>query len=132
MKINVIPNIDQIRFYAKSAMLAVQVLPPDIARDNVETGMASLLAYLDACEKGDGVVVVGVVPIERGIRLEVSRRHDQIFDLTDRYFEETEGSHIPSDLQRPIPADVENVGLHPVRGPEGSEIDFKPITERAL
>ncbi len=85
MKINIAPNLDQIKFYAKSALHVWDVLPPDIARENVIADMKALLRYLDACDSGNGVVVVGIGQIERGIRLEVSRRDGQIVDLTDRY-----------------------------------------------
>jgi hypothetical protein len=56
MKISITPNPDQIRFYARSALHAWDLLP-ERARENVTADMTALLAYLDACENASGVVV---------------------------------------------------------------------------
>lgn len=133
MKINVTPNTDQIRFYANSALLACKHLPPEAACEHVIGDMMALLGYLDAFSAGDGVVVVGVGKIECGIRLEVSRRDDQVFDLTDKYAESARNA---SDLSRktqiPTFGAVEHVRAHGDGCSAELEVDFEPHSERAL
>jgi hypothetical protein len=130
MKINVTPNIDQIRNYAKSALNVWGVLPDDLAKTNVISAMKSLLRYLDAFDKGDGIVVVGITGIERGIRLEVSRGDRQVFDLTDRYFGEGQISHVASYLQETACGNVEGMRPHSVVGAESTEVDLAVLPER--
>jgi hypothetical protein len=132
MKINITPNTDQIRFYAKSALNVWDVLPPDLARENVISSMTALLRYLDACDNGNGVVVVGIGKVERGVRLEVSRRYEKVFDLTDRYFGEAQIAHETGDLQRPVAGDVEDMRLHSVAHAESVKVDLQPSGEGGL
>jgi hypothetical protein len=87
MKININTNPDQIRHYARSALLAFEFHTPVEAQKQVVADMNALLRYLDACDHGNGVVIVGIAEIERGVRLEISRRKNQIVDLTDGYAE---------------------------------------------
>jgi hypothetical protein len=132
MKINIVPNTDQIRHYAKSALKVWDVLPPDLARQNVIADMEGLLAYLDACDRGDGVVIAGIRKIERGVRLEVSRTHNQIFDLTDRYIGQDVIPNDAADVQRPVSGDIHDVRAHGDGRAAELEVDLKPFGERGV
>jgi hypothetical protein len=88
MKIDIRPNLDQMRFYANSAKHAFDYQSPENARASVIADMAALLRYLDICDRGAGVVVAGISQIDDGIRLERSRRYRQSLDLTHGYAEQ--------------------------------------------
>jgi hypothetical protein len=132
MKINIAPNIDQIRFFAKSALHAWDVLPPDVARENIIADMTALLRYLDACDSGDGVVVVGISKIERGLRLEVSRRDHKVFDLTDRYAGDSDIADHPGELQGAAPVDVQDMRSHGDSIAADPEVDLATLGEGNL
>lgn len=127
MKIDIRPNTEQIRTYARSALDVWDVLPPDLARENAIASMKALLRYLDACDNGGGRVVLGIRKIERGIRLEISGRDGQIVDLKDRYADDYAVSHHPGDGQVAVLSDVEDMG------PQGNgcaadlELDLTPL-----
>jgi hypothetical protein len=130
MKINITPNPDQIRFYARSAMHAWDFQGLEAGRAQVIADMAALLRYLDACDGGDGVVVVGIAKIERGVRLEVSRRHNQIVDLTDEYAGARNIADHSGDLQIPVRGDIENVRPHGDGGTSDPEVNLAALPER--
>lgn len=127
MKINVTPNTDQIRFYANSALRACEKLSNDLALDNVVSDMRGLLQYLDACDSGDGVVIVGMRKIESGVRIEVSRRNQQVFDLTDRYSGDGNIADGSGNFQHAVGIDIENVRPHGDWGAAEVEIDLAPL-----
>jgi hypothetical protein len=85
MKINITPNLEQIRAIALSAQNAWRFQSLEDGRNQVIADMKQLVAYLDALDNGIGVVVAGVSWIEKGIRIERSTRESDIFDLSDRY-----------------------------------------------
>src|SRR6266568_4103605 len=74
MKIDIRPNIDQIRFFARSAMHAWDYQGLESGRAQVIADMERLLHYLDAFNDGEGTVVAGVKAIKAGIRDERSPR----------------------------------------------------------
>jgi hypothetical protein len=129
MKISINPNPDQIRFYARSALHAWDLLP-EKARENVAADMTALLAYLDACENASGVVVVGAHKIERGIRLEVSWRNRQIVDLTDRYADDRDVAHGAGDHQEAIFGDVKDVRPNRHGSAAECEVNLTPLDDR--
>lgn len=129
MKIDIRPNLDQIRYYAESALNVWGVLPEDMARENVIADMRALLAYLDACENGSGRVVLGVAKIERGIRLKVSWADLKVLDLTDTYADERDASVCSSEHQPPILRDVENVRSHVGGRTADLEVNLKTLAD---
>jgi hypothetical protein len=88
MKIDIRPNLDQIRFFAKSAMHAWDYQDLATGRAQAIADMEALLRYLDAINDGEGVVVAGVELIKAGVRVVRSTRKGNVFDLTDRYMAE--------------------------------------------
>ena len=129
MKIDITPNIDQIRFFAKSALHAWDLLP-DRARENVTADMTALLSYLDACENGSGRVVLGIAKIEDGIRLKVSWTDPQIFDLTDGYADDRNASHCAGDHQVAILGDIEDVRPERDGITANTELDLASLPDR--
>jgi hypothetical protein len=87
VKINIVPNLDQIRWYVYSAIHAFDFQSIEDGRDAAIADMTALLAYLNACDNGVGVVVKRVIPIEEGIRLERSNQENDILDLGHSYTE---------------------------------------------
>jgi len=85
MKIDIRPNLDQIRAIAKSAMHAWDFQDLEAGRDQVIADMQALLEYLSAFDHAEGVVVASVYGIEPGIRIERSTRPGDFFDLAHRY-----------------------------------------------
>lgn len=85
MKVNIVPNLDQIRFFARSAMHAWDYQGLEAGRAQVIADMERLLAYLDAFNDGEGTVVAGIKAIKGGVRIERSTREGDFFDLTQRY-----------------------------------------------
>jgi hypothetical protein len=132
MKINIAPNTNQIRHYAESALRVWDVLPPDLARENVIAHMEALLHYLDVCDAGNGVIVAGIRKIERGVRLEVSHTRNQIFDLTDCYMGENTTPDHAANAERPILGDIEDMRSHGDGNPGKPEIDLKSLSERGF
>jgi hypothetical protein len=93
--------------------------------------MTALLRYLDACDSGDGVVVAGIGKIERGVRLEVSRRHKKVFDLTDRYMESAGDISDHSDEgEVAILGGVQDMRSHSDGRTAELEVDLAPLAQR--
>ena len=57
--------------------------------------LTALLKYLDACDAGNGVVIVGIRKIERGVRLEVSRRNNHGRPIAARFQFACHGGQCP-------------------------------------
>jgi hypothetical protein len=72
MKIDICPNLDQIRFFARSALHAWDYQDLESGRDQVIADMEALLKYLGAFDDSEGVVVASVSRIKAGIRVERS------------------------------------------------------------
>lgn len=106
MKISITPNPDQIRFFARGALQVWDVLPADLAWENVIANMKSLLRYLDACENGSGMVVLGISKLERGIRLKVSWADQEVVDLTDEYADDRDVAAGTGDHHAPALSDA--------------------------
>jgi hypothetical protein len=96
MKINLAPNLDQIRFYAKSALHAWDYQDLESGRAQVVADMQALLSYLDTLNDGEGVAVASVSRIKAGVRIERSTREGDFFDLVDRYISQNIEFHIDS------------------------------------
>lgn len=94
MKINITPNLDQIRFIAKSAMHAWDHQSLEDGRDQVVADMQELLAYLGAFDDSEGVVVASVARIKAGVRIERSTSDGDFFDLTDRFINQNISLHV--------------------------------------
>ena len=131
MKIDIRPNLDQIRFYANSALVALRYNSDEEARKFVQADMEALLRYLDALDAGNGVVVVGIAKLECGVRLEVSRTHDKVFDLIDRYPESAgDITNASGQPQTTVLDRVEDVRAHGNGIAAEPEIDLKAFVER--
>lgn len=111
MKIDIRPNLDQIRWFAKAALHAWDVTP-ERARESVAADMTALLAYLDACDNSSGRVVLGVAKIERGIRLKINWTDQQAVDLTDQYADDRDTPECSGDRQRTVLGDIQDVRAH--------------------
>jgi len=71
--------------------------------------MEALLSYLDALDDGVGIAVAGVSKIEGGIGLKISRRDDEILDLSHSYVDRNVAVH-PRDGKGTIGRVVEDMG----------------------
>jgi hypothetical protein len=91
MKIDIRPNLDQIRFYARTAMHAWDYQDLEAGRAQVIADMQELLGYLDGLNNGEGIAIASISRIEAGVRIERSTREGDAFDLTDRYVAERIG-----------------------------------------
>jgi hypothetical protein len=94
MKINISPNLDQIHFIANAAIHAWDYQGLEAGRAQVIADMKALLAYLDALNDGEGVVVASVSPIKAGVRIERSTGEGDFFDLANRYI----GQNVELDI----------------------------------
>lgn len=81
MKINISPNLDQIRFFARSALHAFDFQSPENARATVIADMEALLEYLADLDDAVGVAVAAISKIKGGIALESFDGDKKIFDL---------------------------------------------------
>jgi|SRR5277367_6552227 len=133
MKINISPNLDQIRFIAKSALHAWDYQDLEAGRDQVIADMEELLAYLDALNYGEGVVVASIAPVKAGVRLECSTREGDFFDLTDRY----NGQNVELDIDGNDRGNAcSGMGEHGMRAKraaptEGSQDDLRTVIDRS-
>jgi hypothetical protein len=109
MKIDIRPNLDQIRFIAESALHAWDFQDLEAGRAQVIEDMTALLEYLAAFDNGAGVVVAGALSIKDGIRLERSTRDGDLLDLVHRYVRENTVVVDPSERERARSAVIENV-----------------------
>jgi hypothetical protein len=135
MKIDIRPNLDQIRFYAKSAMHAWDHQDLEGGCAQVIADMEALLAYLDALNDGEGVVVTAVSRVKAGVRVERSTREGDFFDLTDRYVAQRVQGQIDNDDHGDASSSVipENrMGMHdPRRGTVNSQLNLKAAVSRS-
>jgi hypothetical protein len=129
MKINIAPNLDQIRFFAKSAMHAWDFQDLETGRKQAIADMKALLRYLDAFDDGMGLVVTGISKIEGGIRLERSRRYGQILDLSHGYVDPNAISHHSGDGQGAFVGIVEDMGPERNGSTAETELDFAPLSD---
>jgi hypothetical protein len=83
MKINISPNLDQIRFFARSALHAFDFQSPENARATVIADMQALLEYLATLDEGVGVAVAAISKVKGGIALKSFDGDEEIFDLRD-------------------------------------------------
>ena len=125
MKINITPNLDQIRFIAESSLHAWDHQSLETGRDQVIADMAGLLEYLRAFDDSAGVVVVGVAAIEGGIRLERSTRDNDILDLVHGYIcENTSIGCDAAERQRAVARIIEDVRAEADRNAEKLEFNL--------
>jgi hypothetical protein len=96
MKIDLRPNLDQIRFIATSALHAWDYQSLQDGREQVIADMRALLDYLSAFDNAEGVAVAAVFRIEAGVRIERSTREGDIFDLAHRYISQNTSARIYS------------------------------------
>ena len=94
MKINIAPNLDQIRFIAESALHAWDHQSLEDGRDQVIADMMGLLEYLSAFDNAKGVAVAAVFRVEAGIRIERSTCKGDFFDLAHRYISQNTAASI--------------------------------------
>jgi hypothetical protein len=110
MRIDIHPNLDQIRFFAKSAMHAFDFQSPENARADVIADMEALLEYLAAFDNGNGVAVSSIAKIEGGITLKAFDRQGDILHL--RHGEaRADGASHSGNRKRAIGGGIEDIGL---------------------
>jgi hypothetical protein len=109
LKINIVPNLDQIRFIAESAFHAWDYQDLEAGRAQVIEDMVALLEYLRTFDNGVGVVAAGALAIEGGIRIERSTREADALDLVDSYVSENTGIIDPAKRERTRAAVIEDV-----------------------
>jgi hypothetical protein len=110
MKIDIAPNLDQIRFFAESALHAFDFQSPEDARASVVADMLALLGYLEAFDDSMGIAVAGIRKIESGVRIEVSTREGETFDVGHSYALARLVTRQPSDLKMAQERIVKHIG----------------------
>lgn len=111
MKINITPNLDQIAFFARSALHAFDFQSPENARATVVAEMTALLDYLAKLDDGVGVVVTRIGKIEGGIRLESSSGNRECLDLVHGHVNRNPAPHYPGDGNSSVCCGIDHVGL---------------------
>ena len=110
MQINIVPNLDQIRYFAQSAKHAFDFQSIEAGRDAVIADMTALLAYLDILDNSQGIVVKRIIPIKGGIRLERSSRENDILDLGHGYSDDaSDGFAHPGNRDCACPGQIKSV-----------------------
>jgi hypothetical protein len=120
MRIDIRPNLDQIRFFANSAMHAFDFQSPENARADVIADMEALLEYLAAFDDGNGIAVSSIAKIEGGITLKAFDRQGDILHLRHGEARANVASH-PGNRNRAIGTGIEDIGL---------KVDAQPADER--
>jgi hypothetical protein len=110
MKIDICPNLDQIRTFARSAMHAFDFQSPENARADVIADMEALLEYLAVFDDGNGVAVASITKIEGGITLEAFGHKGDILHLRHGEARADVASH-SGDCERAISGGIEDIGL---------------------
>ena len=129
MKIDITPNIDQIRFYATSALHAFDSVDLESGRHFVIADMRALLAYLDACDNGVGLAVFGIAKVEDGVRLEVSRCRGDVFEIGHVYATERTVAGEPCQSENSAGPLIERVGRKEGDHAPTAETDLSPVAD---
>jgi len=124
MKIDVRPNLDQIRFFAEAALHAWDFQDLETGRAQVIADMTALLDYLTKLDDGDGVAVARIIKIESGLRLEEIPGSGQILDLRDRYMEREASIAETSDGEAVSDGLVNDIRTNRDREPSHREFDL--------